>query len=161
MDTSQLSEEQQKVYDQAIDKILETDRGEEIMIRLIVQSFTTYKIEMNNDGKNGYDPETKTVTWDPSIALMAGDDNAITPVVVLAHELGHAYQDDVSWGKLNQFLTLELEDQNVRMTENPIAKAFGNGIRKDYFDWKFEFRTDSIFSKRIISITRTNDEDNN
>jgi RHS repeat-associated protein len=157
LDVSQLDEGQRKTFQKAYDAIAKTDRGVEILGKLVF-SQTKYKVTMNNEGKDEYDTDTKTISWDPSIALMTGDDSVITPIVALAHELGHGYQDDISLGRIRNTPLTDIENQNVKMNENPIAKERGDGIRQDYFDWKFEFRTSAIDSTNILEKTKTNDE---
>ena len=32
---------------------------------------------------------------------------------------------------------IDIENQNIWNTENPIAEELGDGIRNNYFDWKY------------------------
>jgi hypothetical protein len=109
---------------------------------------------MNAYADNGYDPKTRTINWDPTIGIMAGDDKVITPALILGHELGHAFLQDISVGPIKP-LMLEDENRNIAINENPIARQLGLGVRSDYYDWQYTFNADGINSKDIPSYNKT------
>jgi len=85
-----------------------------------------------------------TVFWNPIVGMITGDGKALSPASALAHELGHAEQDlkgiIVEIMKLPKITEAEkllmIENDNLKKTENPIARELNEGVRKDYYDYR-------------------------
>jgi hypothetical protein len=132
------------------------------MITNLEKSPVIYKITMNEESKNTYSHNENTVAWDPTLALKTGDGGIMTPAGALAHELGHADQDNR--GDYNKYSDrtrtpserLAMEESNVKNTETPIQKGLNGGIRSDYSDWQYAFRTDGATTTNEKSKIVTN-----
>ena len=156
IDLSKLDAKQKKIYQEAKNYIMKTNRGKELFnklesskerIQIIMnkEMNTSYHIEENakRDGQDVFG----TVYWDPKLAFKTKNDgNLVSPAVCLAHELGHAEQDikgdfnklRSSTNRLTKFLNRldrNTEERNVADTERPIAKQLdGEGVRSNYSD---------------------------
>jgi hypothetical protein len=104
-------------------------------------------------GDSGYDPNTRTINWDPRLAVMAGDGKVLTPTLLLGHEFGHAFLDDTGTS-LRSFDDAN-ENLNIRLNENPIARQLGLGVRQDYYDWQYTFYSDDVNSTEIPPYDKT------
>jgi hypothetical protein len=140
IDTTKLSKVQKKEYDEAIKHISKTKRGKELVDNL-TKSKVVFVVVINKGGKNdSYNPKKRMITWDSSNGLIVGSGDIQSPAIGLAHEMGHAEQHIK--GELRKGIPLiDIENNNLKNTETPIAKELKEGIRKDYYDWKKEITT--------------------
>jgi hypothetical protein len=153
LDLSELDEKQRAKFEEAYNKLLETERGKEILSK-IAFSENKYTVKMNNVGDDGYEPKTRTINWDPELGAMAGDDKILTPALLLGHELGHAFMHETRRGA-SEHLNLDEENLNIKLNENPIAGQLGLGTRNDYHDWQYTFYSDGVNSTKTPPYNKT------
>ena len=82
-----------RFYVGTIDFLL-TDPKAAGIINQLKRSRKVYTLRMNSGATNHYDPSTQTVAWDPQHSLFTTNGGCLSPATVLAHELGHAANDD-------------------------------------------------------------------
>nr|WP_318682055.1 M91 family zinc metallopeptidase [uncultured Treponema sp.] len=142
-------------YANAKKELRQTERGRELLSNL-ENSTNKYKISLNSRSKNNYDPATKTVNWDPNRRLGCTDGKELSPSVLLAHELGHAEQDMISPLPINPTYEerLQIENENVKNTENPIAATLNSAIRKNYNDVVYASEKNKICGYDLSKIPR-------
>ena len=138
IDSSKLDRKEKKIYKKAVKELTKTERGKELVDNL-KKDEETYTIIINNNGDNSYNPENKQINWNPNRTIISGDDGEISSTTLLAHEMGHAEQDLKGELLINPTVEqrIDIENQNIWNTENPIAEELGDGIRNNYFDWKY------------------------
>jgi RHS repeat-associated protein len=153
LDLSELDETQHAKFEEAYNKLLETDRGMVIIAKLVF-SENKYTVKMNNIFDDGYAPNTRTINWDPELGAMSGDDKVLTPTLLLGHELGHAFMHETQRGSSEQ-LGIFNENLNIQLNENPIARQLGLGVRSDYHDWQYTFSSDGVNSTSIPPYDKT------
>jgi hypothetical protein len=147
IDTSGLDDVEMAKYTEAFATIASTDRGRAILSKLTTSS-NVWEVKMNNDGDSSIEYNDRIINWDPSLALLAGDDKVITPALALGHEFGHAFLDETipAYRELPQ---LTRENMNVKLNENPMAAQLELGIREDYYDFQGSFKASSVNSTTI------------
>jgi uncharacterized protein RhaS with RHS repeats len=118
-------------YEIAIVYLKGSDRGAELLNKL-EESTEVITISINDDDNDSYNPATNTVNWDPDSGLVTGSGEIQSAAIGLIHELGHAEQDLND--ELKDRSRLEIEEENLARTENPVAKQLGEPTRDNYFD---------------------------
>ena len=138
IDTSELIGSEYNLYNTARNQLIKTKRGREIINNLEKTSIK-YIIQITHDGRNGFNPKNKTITWDPDKIVGTGDDKTLSPETLLMHEMGHAEQDRINPLPLypSDDERIKIENENIIFNENPVAKERGDGIRNNYFDWTY------------------------
>ena len=152
IDKSKLSEGCLKRFDIALNELKETKRGARI-IKQLEESKIVFTITHNNDNRNKYNPENKTIEWDSNRVLVKSFhfdnekgkwiyDEYIDSITLLGHELGHAYQDLT--GILPDNPTRQqqelLDDENIEENEKPIAEERNNYVRENHREFLHQLR---------------------
>jgi len=57
---------------------------------VLKNSETVYVVNINNNGTDSFDPSTKVINWDPSLALEKNGRLVMSPAAILNHEMAHA-----------------------------------------------------------------------
>ena len=153
-DTSEISKSEEclKRFNIAISELKKTERGA-FIIKQLEESKIVFTITHNNNNKNKYNPENKTIEWDSNRILVKEFhfdseqkkwiyDEYVDAITLLGHELGHAYQDLT--GLLPDSATQQqqelLDDKNIEENENPIAKERGYYERKNHREFLHQLR---------------------
>ena len=92
-------------------------------------------ITFNNIHDDYYDSSTRTIAWDSTSGLLMSNGTSVQSAALgLAHEMGHGAQhlDGEFDGKTRS----EIESDNLKKYETPIAKELGESTRKSYTDNK-------------------------
>ncbi len=129
--TKGTTEEEIILFNKALEHISQSERGREL-ISNIEQSDVVITISFNYNDNVYYYPQSKTIEWDPFSGLRTGSGEIQLPSLSLAHELGHVEQDIM--GELEGRSIIEIEEENLRRTETPIAKQLDLPVRSNYFD---------------------------
>jgi len=125
---------------------LSADKGMAAIVRRLEASRTTYVIRFDLQAESSFDPITRTLTWNPGMALATVDDGSptggfLSPAMNLGHELGHADNWDQSPAgytarKLigsKQWKYDDLEERKViKEVEQPAAEKLGEGRRDNH-----------------------------
>ena len=135
INTSNLNDTQLKIYNKARNELMKTQRGKEIIEKL-EGAPVEFTIQMSDKLNNKYDPNNKTVTWDPTEFLLFAEGDVLDPISLLGHELGHALQDLEARLPLEptEKQRQEYENENVIQNEIPIATERKNHIRNKGYD---------------------------
>jgi RHS repeat-associated protein len=120
-----------EAYKEAIE-YLRKDPGMAAVIDSLEKSNTTYTVETNGFGVDMYDPRTRTVMWDPGLALKFNG-GSISPALALGHELAHAAENWFT-STLRSFIPVAgYSDLNeyriIQNYENPAARSLGESVR--------------------------------
>ncbi len=116
-------------------------------------------IRLFNEDNGYYDPQHKTVSWNPKFSDMFPNDptaptwSKVDPEVVLGHELVHAYHFNVeglprnlptgysSWSHYVEYRAVGLGQfaGTSTVSENTLRQAYGNNPRSSYYKggWPF------------------------
>ncbi len=154
IDTSEISNNKEclRRFNITISELKKTERGA-FIIKQLEESKIVYTITHNNNNKNKYNPENKTIEWDSNRILVKEFhfdskeekwiyDEYIDAITLLGHELGHAYQDYT--GELPESVTHQqqelLDDKNIEENERPIAKERGCYERKDHREFLYPLK---------------------
>ena len=126
----------------ALKQLQKTPRGKEL-IQKLHSSTEIFYITINSDSNNSYDENV--ISWDPDCVGYTGENEKISSITFLGHELGHAEQDldgnlqsmkellnsDMTSNEIATYIFLK-ENENLEKTENKIAESRGEAIRTDY-----------------------------
>ena len=114
------------------------------IINALEKSTTDYRIKTlaaeDNPQDASFDPSVSTVYWDPTASFFLDTKGSLSPEMMLAHELDHAYHYDQNPGLAADLLkqltgtTMDNEEEarTIVYFENPAAHFFKNGIRHDH-----------------------------
>ena len=95
-----------------------------------------FHIKIIHDGNDRYDPNTRTVYWDPHSALRTTTGGNQTPALGLGHEMGHAtgdrQQNAVLSNTPDQRYDNKEERRVIRNYENPAARELGESPRYNH-----------------------------
>ncbi|HEY4210369.1 MAG TPA: RHS repeat-associated core domain-containing protein [Steroidobacteraceae bacterium] len=111
------------------------DPGMTQIIHDLDNSSTVYNIQYINDGNDRYDPQTNTIYWDASSALLCTTGGKQTPALGLGHEMAHA--DANFWNRLIGWVPWpsydDLEERRVITgPETNAAQTLREGVRPDH-----------------------------
>ena len=92
------------------------------------------KIEIIHDGNDAYDPNTKTIYWDPrsGLAVSSGAGNQ-SAALGLIHEIDHAVNGQKNPKPTGDGYQNTEEKRVITGSETKIAKELGEPTRKDHF----------------------------
>ena len=126
----------------ALNELMKTKRGAELINKLHASSEKFY-ITINSEKDNYYDGNV--IRWDPDCVGYTQENEKLSSITLLGHELGHAEQDlDGELLSMNELLAskmtseeiteyiLKKENENLEATEQPIAHERGDAERLDY-----------------------------
>ncbi len=64
------------------------------MLAELHASETVYYVTEEATMISSYDPKTRTLAWNPTVALLTNEDHELSPTSILNHEVDHALQHD-------------------------------------------------------------------
>jgi hypothetical protein len=107
-------------------------------MRPVLKAFKSghFHISLIHDGNDRYDPNTRTVYWDPNSALETTDGGHQTPALGLGHEMAHATGNRHTYDELvnipdPQYFTRE-ERRVILNYEDPAARQLGESTRSNH-----------------------------
>ena len=107
-------------------------------MRLVEKAFKSghFHLEIIHDGRDRYDPETRTVYWDPHSALQTTEGGHQTPALGLGHEMAHATGNRHDTAVLSHTPDAQYEWKEERRVilnyENPAARELGESTRSNH-----------------------------
>jgi len=113
-------------------------------MRLVMRAFKNghYHVVIIHDGRDRYDPETKTVYWDPYSALETTEGGHQTPALGLGHEMAHAVGNPHETAVLHDTPDEQYGNKEERRVilnyENPAARELGESTRSDHAGTPYE-----------------------
>ena len=126
-------EERQAFYD-AGSHLMQSQQFR-IIYNTLNESPETYLVVASTDLRNGYSAAERTISWDPSSALLLSNGGTQSPAMGLAHEMTHAYHHDTV-GSLDNTQTNDAygtieEALTIPSWETWMARELGEGTRSD------------------------------
>jgi hypothetical protein len=107
-------------------------------MRPVLKAFKSghFHLKIIHDGNDRYDPQTRTVYWDPHSALKTTMGGHQTPALGLGHEMAHATGNRHMTGRLmmepdRQYDTKE-ERRVILNYEDPAARQLGESLRYNH-----------------------------
>lgn len=100
-------------------------------MRTVIKAFDSghFHLKIIHDGNDRYDPQTRTVYWDPHSALKTTAGGHQTPALGLGHEMAHAtgnrHQNAVLSNTPGPRYDTKEERRVIRNYENPAARELG------------------------------------
>jgi len=95
-----------------------------------------FHLKIIHDGNDRYDPNTRTVYWDPHSALQTTTGGHQTPALGLGHEMAHAtgdrHQNAVLSNTPDRRYDNKEERRVIRNYENPAARELGESPRYNH-----------------------------
>ena len=115
---------------------LRRDRVERSLIDRLERGPRRFRLSINYRNVDAYDPNTRTIRWDPYSALRTTRGGRQSPALGLGHEIDHAVHDDARGRRLAEtpdraYDTRE-ERRVVRGSELHAARTLGEAIRSDH-----------------------------
>lgn len=102
-------------------------------------------LKLNRHDDDSYDPETRTVNWDPHSALHLTGGGSQSPALGLGHELDHATVDpriaDAGGDVYDPKYDNREERRVISGSEKHAALSLGEDVRHDHGGWAY--RVDS------------------
>ena len=86
-----VSEDFKKAFAQSVQHL--NKHGASGMMAKLHASETVYYISEKSGG-SFYDPNTRTIGWDPSLGALTEEGHIVSPTTILNHEVDHALQHD-------------------------------------------------------------------
>ena len=151
-DLSNLSSEQQKIFNDNINILINLDNSEVSSVVSFLRDNQNFMISIHlNDGNNnGFNKNVNELMWDPTKVIVTNLDIILEPVVILSHELKHAYDFNKDYDKPikqgERYLEkLELEDSAIK---NAPDRSEDSAI-------EFETKVYNALNNKSIETTRT------
>src|SRR5689334_18457332 len=72
------------------------DSEAERILRHLEHAHKHYTLRIVHNGNDNFNPETRTICWDPYSALRTSGGGKQSPALGLLHEKDHAYENDVA-----------------------------------------------------------------
>ena len=139
--SSEATEAEKKQYERAI-AYLKTSKEGKKLIEKLENSEEVFTIVFTSLPIGYYIPDNNLIVWNPLSGTILGDEESVlSPALTIAHEMGHAAQDLSGvfvpyYGKdkipYNQMM--EIEADNLKKYEIPIANELGEFTRESYED---------------------------
>jgi hypothetical protein len=122
-------------FDRAV-AYLAHDGGERRLFDRLEHGAHTIRLATNAHDDDSYDPETRTIHWDPHSALRTTGGASQSPALGLGHELDHAVEPDAIRDALDRrhlrgYDTAE-ERRVIAGSERHAARTLGEGVRHDH-----------------------------
>jgi RHS repeat-associated protein len=151
-DLSNLSSEQQKIFNDNINILINLDNSEVSSVVSFLRDNQNFmiSIHLNDANNNGFNKNVNELMWDPTKVIVTNLDITLEPVVILSHELKHAYDFNKDYDKPikqgERYLEkLELEDSAI---ENAPDRSEDSAI-------EFETKVYNALNNKSIETTRT------
>ncbi len=122
-------------FDAAVD-YLKRDPVERALFRRLEHGGHRVTLTTNSRDADYYDPNTRTIHWDPHSALRTATGGRQSPALGLAHEVDHAVHDGPrEWQRANTadpaYDTAE-ERRVIAGSERHAARTLGEAVRHDH-----------------------------
>ena len=107
-------------------------------MRLVLAAFKSghYHLVIIHDGNDRYDPQTRTVYWDPRSALRTTEGGHQTPALGLGHEMAHATGNRHDTAVLSNTPDRRYDNKEegrvIRNYESPAARELGESARSNH-----------------------------
>lgn len=107
-------------------------------MRPVLKAFKSghFHLSLIHDGNDRYDPNTRTVYWDPNSALETTDGGHQTPALGLGHEMSHATGNRHMTAELSGIADPNYDNKEERRVilnyEDPAARQLGESTRHDH-----------------------------
>ena len=128
---------QREAYERAISYLQEKSSKAAEIINQLMKSQETYKVVFKN--YNGYDPINKKIIWyHKGGAIMDDGVTVMSAAMTLAHELGHAAQQEnkvyekYNLKKMTRDQMLAVENDNLSRYEQIISGQLKEHVREEY-----------------------------
>jgi hypothetical protein len=115
---------------------LSRDPVERRLFRALERDATNFRLTTNRHDDDSYDPNTRTIHWDPHAAMRTTAGGRQSPALGLGHEVDHAVWDAAHGNALAgrpdvRFDTAE-ERRVIEGSERHAAHTLGEGVRHDH-----------------------------
>jgi hypothetical protein len=122
-------------FDAAVD-YLNHDPVERALFRQLERAPHRVTLTTNSRDADFYDPNTRTIHWDPYSAMRTTSGGRQSPALGLGHEVDHAVHDGPhEWQRANTadrtYDTAE-ERRVIEGSERHAARTLGEGVRHDH-----------------------------
>jgi hypothetical protein len=107
-------------------------------MRAVLNAFDSghFHLEIIHDGNDRYDPQTRTVYWDPKSALQTTDGGQQSPALGLGHEIAHATGNRRDTAVLSNTTDGRYDNKEerrvIRNYESPAARELHESLRYDH-----------------------------
>jgi hypothetical protein len=131
---SNATEAQRRQYERAIAHLRQSETFQELY-DFLQNSGITVTIAFINTNDMWYDPNTRTIHWDPTSGLLLPSSAVQSAALGLAHEMGHAllHQEGHISYTTNTAADIALEEaENLRRFESPIARQLSEPTRSGH-----------------------------
>ena len=157
--SSDATKKEKQAYERAI-AYLETSSIAADLISRLIDHPEVFTVAFFYNEKTAYDYKTKTFQWDPtSGGVLADGKSVFSAALRLVHEMGHAsqhldgYLDAFILSPTNK-LRDEIEADNLKRHENPIAKDLGEFVRTNYLDGNNTYRVNTSTDWGVIHTSK-------
>ena len=124
-----------KVVDAAF-AYLRSDRVERSLIDRLEEGPRHFRLSINHCDVDEYDPNSRTIRWDPYSALQTTRGGRQSPALGLAHEIDHAVHDGPRCQRLAETLDrvydTKEERRVIRGSELHAARTLGEAARRNH-----------------------------
>jgi hypothetical protein len=115
---------------------LRRDPVERALFARIEDDRVQTRLVVNAHDRDDYDPNTRTIHWDPHSALTTSSGGRQSPALGLGHEVDHAVWDaahgnGLAWVPDAHFDSAE-ERRVITGSEEHAARTLGEGVRHDH-----------------------------
>jgi hypothetical protein len=122
-------------FDRAVG-YLSRDPVERSLFRRLERDATPFHLTTNRRNDDSYDPNARTIHWDPHSALRTSGGGRQSPALGLGHEVDHAVWDAAHGNALaerpdRRFDTAE-ERRVITGSERHAARTLGEAVRHDH-----------------------------
>jgi hypothetical protein len=151
-DLSNLSSEQQKIFNDNINILINLDNPEVSSVVSFLrdnQNFTIL-VDFNYNGDNAFSQYTNKLSWDPTNVLITNLDITLEPIVMLSHELKHSFDFNKDYDKPThegQRYIEQLQVEESNLLDSP-SMAEDSAV-------EFETKVYNALNETQIQTTRT------
>ena len=177
--SSNATQEQREQFDRAIEHLNQSQVFRDLFQKL-EDATEVFTIDFINDHNMRYNPNTKTIHWNPTSGLVMSDRLSVQSAAIgLAHEMGHIalrlygiYDFPIDFYtpmpcldleqlglRNNRYTLMEMvtdrrENAILRLYETPIAGQLGEPVREFYLDSRGSIRMNNPIHFRTKNTTR-------
>ena len=95
-----------------------------------------YRLSVNQQNNDYFNPATNTIGWDPYSALRTTDGGRQSPALGLGHEVDHAVEDPATGARLSSTPDDRYDNKEERRviegSETHAARTLGEALRHDH-----------------------------